>query len=113
MNENLNTELIRRLLNRSLMQMDRPTLARLSEARQRALALHTESVGAAALAAGHSQFPLSHHTHHRLLHWGIALLLVAGLLSGIAYWQHTSEPSDDEVDVAILIDDLPVEMYAD
>lgn len=113
MNENLDTESIKRLLNQALMQMDRPTLTRLSEVRQRALAAHTERVGAAALTTAGGNLSAGHHGYGRLLHWGAVLLLIAGLLSTVAYWQHTSEPSDDEVDVAILIDDLPVEMYAD
>jgi hypothetical protein len=35
------------------------------------------------------------------------------MFSCVTYWEQLSAPSDDEVDIAILIDDLPVEMYAD
>lgn len=114
MNENFDTDSIKRTLNRSLMQLDRPTLTRLSEARQRALDAHTQNVSLSVLAGSHENSS-SHpaHTHHRIQHWGLILLLVLGMFSCLTYWQHFSEPSDDEVDIAILLDDLPVEMYAD
>lgn len=114
MNENLNPESVARLLNRSLTQLDRPTLSRLSEARQRALAAHTENVSVPVLAGTRgSSFAQQAHAHHRIQRWGLILLLVLGMFSCVSYWQHQSEPSDDEVDIAILTDDLPIEVFAD
>ncbi|BBE51608.1 hypothetical protein OYT1_ch2083 [Ferriphaselus amnicola] len=114
MNNDFNIDSVKRLLNRSLTQLDQPTLVRLSEARQRALTAHTEDIRIPVLAesrgntASHSE-----HSHHRLQQWGLILLLALGMFSCVTYWEQLSAPSDDEVDIAILIDDLPVEMYAD
>jgi hypothetical protein len=34
-------------------------------------------------------------------------------VSGVSYWQHTSERDHSAIDIAILTDDLPVHMYVD
>lgn len=114
MNETLNTDTIKHLLNRSLMQMDSATLLELNKARERALAVHAEVINTALVSPTSGQVASHDHAaHYRLRQWGVVLLLIASLFSCVAYWQHSSEPSDDEVDIAILIDDLPVEMYAE
>lgn len=110
MNSDLDTESIRKLLDRSLSRLRPTTLSRLSDARQHALALRTESVRAPALAGSYTH---AAHTHHRIQQWGLILLLLLLVLGGISYWSQPTGPSDDEVDIAILTDDLPVEMYAD
>lgn len=110
MNSNLDTGSIRKLLDRSLSQLGPTTLSRLSDARQHALAAHPEEVRIPALAGAYGH---SAHVHHRIQQWGLILLLLLSVLGGITCWNQFSGPSDDEVDIAILTDDLPVEMYAD
>lgn len=46
--------------------------------------------------------------------WAVALLFIACLFSGAAYWQNNiSDHEISEVDVAILTDDLPLHAYVD
>jgi hypothetical protein len=110
MNDDLDTESIRKLLDRSLSRLGPATLARLSDARQHALAARPAEVRIPVSAGSYQH---SVHTHHRIQQWGLILLLLLGILGGLSYWHQLAEPSDSEVDIAILTDDLPVEMYAD
>ncbi len=112
MNENLNPDAIRQLLNRSLAQLDQDTLARLRDARQRAL--QRASVRARSpirtWMATHvygNAFVLRHAAATRIA----AVLLIVGLIGGAGfYWQQMYD-SSDETDIAILTDDLPINYY--
>jgi len=116
MNKQLQPEQIRQLLNRSIAQMDQPTLARLRDARTQALARHEARSQAPAFALaglwpGHGHATGSQQKHY---HWAAVILFAACLFSGAAYWQHANKEHDiGEVDVAILTDDLPIEIYVD
>jgi len=115
MNNKLNTESIKQLLNRSSTQLDQPTLARLQDARAQALARFDARSTAPAFAwAG--ALTRSGHTagsHRKQYYWAAAVLLAAFLFSGASYLQHLSDHDNSEEDIAILTDDLPLDVYVD
>ena len=106
---------VKHLLNRSLSQLDQPTLGRLHDAREKALARYDAHSTAPAFAwAG--LWTDHHHAaglHHKSHFWAAAVLLVAILFSCTAYWHHTTDHDVSDVDIAILTDDLPIEIYVD
>ncbi len=115
MNQKFHPEQIKQLLNRSLTQLDQPTLTRLRDARTQALARYDTYSMAPAFAwasswTGHRHAADSHHKHYYL---AAAVLLAALLFSGTTYWHHTTDHDISDVDIAILTDDLPIEMYVD
>lgn len=114
MSKKLHSKQIKQLLNRSLAQIDQPTLARLRNARTLALArcdAHSTAPAFAWIGSGASH----HHgadMHHKSNYWAAIVFLVALLFSGVAYWHHIDHDISD-VDIAILTDDLPIEVYVD
>ena len=115
MDEKWNPEPIKQLLNRSLAQLDQPTLARLRAARMHALNRY-EARGAPlplfAWAGGHVIWHASAH-RHRIYYWIGTILLAASLFSGLVYWQQAMDNDISDVDIAILTDDLPLQYYLD
>lgn len=117
MSQKLHLEKIKQLLNHSVNRLEQPVLARLRDAREQALARHEARSAAPAFAwatpsasQGHTAGP------HRKSHYLAAAVLLAALLfSGAAYWRHATEHDHEasEVDVAILTDELPIEVYVD
>ena len=104
MNENLNLDAIRQLLNRSLGQLDQPTLASLRKAREQTLLHHAHS-------GGHARWKLGARRNAAVT-WFATLLLVVSLFGGVTYyWQQTHDNSD--IDLAILTDDMPIDVYVD
>lgn len=109
MDEKWNPELIKQLLNRSLAQLDQPTLARLRAARLQALNRYETRSATLPLftwASDNVNWHASAH-RHRIYYWRGAILLAAVLFSGIAYWQQATDNDTSDVDIAILTDDLP------
>lgn len=103
MTENLNIDAIRQLLNRSQAQLSEPTLAGLRNAREQALLRHA--------AGAHARWDFSPRRHAAAT-WIATLLLLVSLFGGITYyWQQTHDNSD--IDLAILTDDMPVDVYVD
>jgi uncharacterized protein HemX len=105
---------IAQLLTQGTRQMEADTVSALVNARQNALKKHSERAPAYTLAA------TSAHTSarwadrlipHSAQPWLAAVLLVAVLIAGTSYWQHFQEQQIDETDVAILTDDLPIEVF--
>lgn len=116
MNPKLSHEQIRQLLNRSLGQIESPTLERLRDARQQALTRYDarHSTAPSIAWAGHSAHSRpGTGSHHKSYYWAAAILLAACLFSGTSYWRHANEHEISEVDVAILTDDLPIHVYVD
>ena len=114
MNNQLRPEQIKQLLNRSLAQMEQPTLARLRDARTQALARYDARRTAPAFAlAGLWTGSWHSGSHPKYHYWAAAIVFAACLLSGAAYWQHANEHDIGDVDIAILTDELPIELYVD
>lgn len=115
MNQEFHPEQIKPLLNRSLARIDQPTLARLREARTQALERFDAQSTAPAFAWAGSGTNHRHATHsqHKFHYWAAIVLLVAVMFSCTAYWQHTTDHDVSDVDIAILTDELPIEVYVD
>ncbi len=98
MNNYLNMDEIRQLLNRSAGQLPSKTLARLSAAREQALLRHApESTSSGWM-----------NNRRRMAAAFATVLVTVSLFGGIAYyWQQ-----QDDVDLAILTDEMPVDVYA-
>lgn len=115
MNQKFHPGQIKQLLNRSLARLDQPTLARLRDAREQALARYDAHSAAPAFAWASLWTDRRHaaDSHHKSHYLAAAVLLAAILFSGTAYWHHTVDHDVSDVDIAILTDDLPIEMYVD
>ncbi|MGA7749190.1 MAG: DUF3619 family protein [Gallionella sp.] len=120
MDKQWDPEAIRRLLDESVNLIDQSTLLRLRGARLQALKQYdargaTLPLLSSLLSWAGVRLNIDWHAsaHHRKLYrWISALLLVASLFSGVAYWQQMMVEDPDDVDIAILTDDLPIEYYA-
>jgi hypothetical protein len=119
MTNKLDPRKIAQLLTQSTRQLDEATLSALVNARQNAL--KRQSVRAVR-APVFALTPASAHTSarwtdrlipHSAQPWIAAGLLAAILIAGTSFWQHVQEQQIDEVDVAILTDDLPIEVFVD
>jgi hypothetical protein len=113
MNEEFETAYkIRKVLNQGTEAMDAGMADRLFQARQKALANHrTVQAGALGLAGlGHISADLFLH-RARTFAAITALAIGAG---GAYYWNNFQQADDnEEIDSALLADDLPVNAYLD
>ena len=112
----LDPKKIVQLLTQSTRQLDETTLSALVNARQNAL--KRQLVRAPIFALTPVSLGTSHGWSNRLLPasaqlWIAAGLLAAALLAGTSYWQHVKEQQISDLDVAILTDDLPIEVFVD
>lgn len=99
------------LLTRASEQLDDNTVAALRRARHIALARQARSRPDLVLNTGHSiHWPILHAPHHWM---AMAVLLIAMLAGGISYWHHVRERELSHLDLAILTDDLPMEIFLD
>ena len=106
------------LLDRSAAQIEQPVLKRLHDARMQALVRYEARRASPALAwagawrTGGSTPSGSLQKIHFLV---AAVLLVAVLLGTATYWNQMvgSDTSDIDIDIAILTDDLPMDVYID
>lgn len=102
---------IKQLLNNSLSQIEQPTLDRLHDIRKLSMARYEARAAAPPFAAaGHG---LVFVVQRRSYYWVATVLLAACLVSGITYWHHGNEHNMSEEDIAILTDDLPINMYVE
>lgn len=110
MNPELNPHRMTRLLTDSTRQLDHATLVSLSQSREKAL--KKQAIKSPVWVwAGHA-FP--HHFVPHIQHpWLAAGLLIAALFMGADFWQSTQEQQNCEIDVAILTDELPLEVFLD
>jgi hypothetical protein len=108
---------IGKLLDQSAANLKQETLDSLNSARRTALQRQLTMHPAPVLAWLTEHGLVQHHSlqHHKLFNWGMAALLAAILCSGALYLQtsYEHEHNDIDIDIAILTDDLPVEMYLD
>ncbi len=102
---------IAKLLTHAAEQLDNDTVAALHRARNRALERQAATKPVFTLSAGH-------HIHwpmpHTIPQWvGTAVLLVTIVAGGISYWHHAHEHEMSHLDIAILTDDMPLEVFVD
>ena len=107
---------IAQLLTQGTRQLDATTVSALFSARQNALKIQSSRASA---------FSLDQVSTHSSIRWAVRLiphsaqawvaggLLIAALVGGTAYWQNVQEQQTDETDVAILTDELPIEVFVD
>jgi Protein of unknown function (DUF3619) len=116
MKNDINTHLIKNLLNTSAIQLKPATVEKLRNVRSYALD-HQRTHGTAPVLAWLSNqggrnegFNLS-----KSINWIVALLFVACLLSAASLWHNytTEEHEISEVDIAILTGELPIHVYLD
>jgi len=110
--QHLNHQKIKALLNRSTEQLDGDTLYSLRQART--AALHQQRILTPAFtlsAIGHRAYAVLPHSTGQWL--ATCLLLAALAVSTTAYWQHQQARQRSHLDIAILTDDLPIEVFID
>lgn len=112
MNPNINTpEAIAKLLTIAAQQLDDRTVTALRQARNVALERQSLSRPVFSLSTGHGMHWLMPHSVNQ---WAaMVILLVATVVGGLNYWQHTQEHELVHLDIAILTDDLPLEVFVD
>jgi len=101
---------IARLLTQGTRQMDTSTLSALADARQNALKRQSVRAPVVALSTGRWTHNLIPHSAQQ---WLVTGLLVAIFVVAAGYWHHSQEQQISELDVAILTDDLPIEVFVD
>lgn len=111
MNEQDFQQRIRQHLNMSARKVSPPIADRLLQARQQALSRQKQSVRRLSLA-GIGQMLSEHVLPHGRMTLAMALVILAALGSGfLGEWQHAADL--EEVDSALLADDLPIDAYLD
>lgn len=111
MNQKLNIHDFGRLLDRSAGQLNRSTLNDLHSARQRAL--QHQRVSVSTWVGGNGMLHAHLHLSQRALNWIIAAIVATLLVINLTYWEHAFEHDHSDIDIQILTDDLPVDMYVD
>jgi hypothetical protein len=108
---------IAQLLTLSTRQLDETTVSALVDARQNALkrqAVRPAPVFALTPASAHMSVRWTDRLMpHWVQPWIATILLAVVLVAGMSYWQNVQEQQIDETDVAILTDDLPIEVFVD
>lgn len=107
----IDPEQIAGLLTLATEQMDRNTVAALRRARHAALDRQTAHAPAYALDSRHGlHLPIPHTPRQ----WAAAVLLIAAITGSMGYWQHLHQHEMmAHLDVAILTDDMPLEVFID
>jgi len=109
--QNIAPESIAKLLSSAAGQLDADTVAALRRARNIALARQKQRKPVLALSSGHGTHWLIPHSAQQ---WTTVAILLVTLLVGVAgYWHHEHEHDLSHLDVAILTDDLPMEIFVD
>ncbi len=111
MNIKLTHKEIGRLLDRSADRLDRSTLNELHLARQHALQQQRVSVTTWVSRNGllHGHLQLS----QRALNWIIAAVVASLLAINLTYWERMSDHDHSDIDIQILTDELPVDVFVD
>lgn len=111
MNMKLNHKEIGRLLNQGANQLERSTLNGLRKARKQAL--HNQRVEAPIWVNQNGVLQGQLQLSQRALNWIIVAVVASLLVINLTYWDRTYEHDHSDVDIAILTDDLPVDMFVD
>jgi hypothetical protein len=104
------------MLNRSTAQFDNDTVDKLRDARRIALKFQLKPQQAPVTAwLWHHGIIHNHESphSHKAFNLGMAALLAALLLGGALYFQNSIDHDHSDIDIQILTDDLPVDMYVD
>lgn len=101
---------IAQLLTHSSRQLDTSTLSALAAARQNAMNRQLVLASETSLSTGRGTLRLLPHSGQQWLATG---LLVAIFILAAGFWQHNQEQQISELDVAILTDELPIEVFVD
>jgi hypothetical protein len=111
MNIKLSNKEIGNLLNTAARQLDRSTLNELHTARQQALKNQrvASPIWVSQNGLLHGQLQLS----PRALNWIIVGVVASLLVVNLTYWERTYERDHSDIDIAILTDDLPVDVFVD
>lgn len=111
-NQTLNSapERIAELLTLATEQLDTKTVETLHRSRQAALARQAPQIRVSSLATAHGiHWQLPHSVRHLT-----AALLIIMIVGGASYWQHHwKHEKMAHLDVAILTDDMPMEVFVD
>jgi len=115
MKTDINTKLIKELLNNSTSQLAPATLEKLRIARLRALDHQRIRHSVPVLAwLGHHDYQQDLRHFAKPYNWIIAVIFTACLITGVSLWHnYTTEHEINEVDIAILTDDLPIHALLD
>lgn len=106
----MNAEKIAKLLTQSAGQLNESTVYALADARRNALQRQTARVPIFMLATGQWIPGLMPAYVQRWIAAGVFLAMLAGTAS---YMQHSHEQQISDLDVAILTDELPMEVFVD
>lgn len=102
------------MLNRSASQLDDSVTASLREARMAALSRQRTTAPVFSFNSisdyAHGLLTAPHSTSQWL---ATAVLLVSIVIGGTNYWQYQQAQSVSHLDIAILTDDLPMEVFID
>jgi Protein of unknown function (DUF3619) len=116
MTNELDHRKIAQLLTQSTRELDETILFALVNARQNALKRYSERAAVFALTPA-SAHPSVRWTDRLIPHsaqpWIAAGLFAAVLIAGMGVWHNVQEQQISELDMAILTDDLPIEVFVD
>ncbi len=112
MNTQLDPKKIAQLLNQSTQQLDGEVLSALADARRHALSKQSAARAPTfALTTGHWVDKVLPHT---AVQWVATGLLVALLIAvGTNLSHHSEEQQISEIDLAILTDEMPIDVFVD
>lgn len=115
MKPDITTQKIKELLTTSTRQLTPDTVDKLRMARTQALNQQRLHHTLPVLAwLGHHSGKYDSSYLSKPINWVVAILFVACLISGATLWQsYTAEHEISEIDIAILIDDMPLHVYVD
>lgn len=104
-------EPIARLLTIAARELDTDTVNALQRARNIALARQSLRKPVLALGNVHGMhWPIPHSAPQ----WVYAIVLLVAILASVTgYWHHAREHEISHLDIAILTDDLPMEIFVD
>jgi hypothetical protein len=108
----IDPESIAKLLAVAAERLDTGTLEALQRARNIALLRQSQRQSVLALNGAHGiHWPITHPAPKWM--YAAIILLAATLVSVAGYWHHEREHDTSHLDVAILTDDLPMEIFVD
>ena len=110
MTPHLDEKKLTQLLTQGTRQLNETTLDSLANARRKALERHSSRAPVFVLATDRWTFGLLPHS---ALSWAFIALLVAMFALATNYWHDSEVKHISALDVAILTDELPIEVFVD